>query len=81
MKIRVQFFGQLREVTGVVETEVEMPAGGHIADVIDVLQQKYPALRPYMPSTSFALNDEYVSREQPLRDGNVVGLLPPISGG
>ncbi len=81
MKIRVQFFGQLREVTGVVETEVKMPAGGHISELIDVLQQKYPALRPYMASTSFALNDEYVSREQPLQHGNVVCVLPPISGG
>jgi molybdopterin converting factor small subunit len=49
------------------------------------LAEKYPKLAPLVldeDNITFALNEEYVSTGvQKLKSGDVVALIPPISGG
>jgi len=51
-----------------------------------ILAQKYPKLAPMVldeESLTLALNEEYVPTGQvlPLKNGDTVALIPPISGG
>ncbi len=81
MKIQIKFFGQLRELTNTDETEIEMSEGSCIEDLSNLLKSKFPQIQQHLNSVSFALNNEYVKKNVPLKDGVEVGLLPPISGG
>jgi molybdopterin converting factor small subunit len=48
------------------------------------LAEKYPKLAPLVldeDNITFALNEEYVTGVQKLKSGDVVALIPPISGG
>ena len=57
-----------------------------IAALIDVLDRRIPGFRDQLDDSvfNFAVNDEmllYHARERALRDGDVVEIVPTISGG
>jgi molybdopterin converting factor small subunit len=57
-----------------------------IAQLIDVLDRRIPGFRDQLDDSvfNFAVNDEMLLhrvREHALRDGDVVELIPTISGG
>jgi molybdopterin converting factor small subunit len=49
-----------------------------------LLAERYPNLKDIVldeDNLTLALNEEYVSETQSLKEGDVVALIPPISGG
>jgi molybdopterin converting factor small subunit len=41
----------------------------------------YPAIHPYLAKSAFAVNEQYVSPDTELKDGDQLALIPPVSGG
>ena len=80
-KARVRLFARLSELAGARETEVELGEGLTVGDVFEALAREYPALAGLRGSVMYALNAEYVSPDQPVRAGDEVALIPPVSGG
>ena len=65
--------------------EVREPVAS-IAHLIDVLDRHIPGFREQLDDSvfNFAVNDEMLlhhARERPLKDGDVVEIIPTISGG
>ena len=81
IKVRVRFFAAPREALGLEETEVLLPDGATVTDLIARLTQEYPALRAYTRFISVAVNRAYVGMQTVLRDGDEVACLPPVGGG
>lgn len=81
MQIKVLLFGQLREVVGASEEEVELSEGACSADLLAHYQQRFPQIERLCPSIAMAVNQEYVASSAPLQPGDEVALLPPVSGG
>ena len=79
MRVRVLFFGVLREVMGEAEREMEVAAGAPVGDVVEVCRAG--AEGGIWVSIAVAVNQEYVGRERVLAEGDEVALLPPVSGG
>ena len=79
--IRVRFFAAPREAIGETEIEREIPAGTTVGELIQLLTQEYPALRPYTRFISVAVNRAYVGMQTELHDGDEVACLPPVGGG
>ena len=57
-----------------------------IADLVGVLDRRIPGLREQLEDSvfNFAVNDEMLlhrAREHPLHDGDIVEIIPTISGG
>jgi molybdopterin converting factor small subunit len=57
-----------------------------VAELIDVLDRRIPGFRDQLDDSvfNFAVNDEmllYRARDRALRDGDVVEVIPTISGG
>ena len=57
-----------------------------IADLVDVIERRMPGFREQLDDSvfNFAVNDEILlhhARERALRDGDVVEIIPTISGG
>ncbi|MCA1560963.1 MAG: MoaD/ThiS family protein [Acidobacteria bacterium] len=57
-----------------------------IAELVDVLDRRIPGFRDQLDDSvfNFAVNDEMLlhrAGEHPLRDGDVVEIIPTISGG
>jgi molybdopterin converting factor subunit 1 len=81
VRIRVLFFGILRELTGQRECDVELAEGVTAAGLFEHFAVQFPALEAARKSVTVARNQEFVDPEVRLADGDEVALLPPVSGG
>jgi MoaE-MoaD fusion protein len=76
MRVRVRLFAGLRERVGTGENEMELPDGSRASDVWELLQ-----IGPEPEGLAYAVNRQYVARDQPLADGDELAIIPPVSGG
>ncbi|MFV8829860.1 molybdopterin converting factor subunit 1 [Alkalihalobacterium sp. APHAB7] len=77
--MKVLLFAQLEEIVG--EREIEIKSEPiTVQQLKKVLLEKYPNLRS-LDSTIVAVNEEYVKNDTPLKENDVVALIPPVSGG
>ncbi|HSH39450.1 MAG TPA: MoaD/ThiS family protein [Chthoniobacterales bacterium] len=81
MTLRVQFFAHLRDVTGASESEVHVPEGASVADLVTVLYGQHPKLSDWDGSILFGVGVEFVERDYLLKEGDDVAIMPPVQGG
>lgn len=81
MKITVQVFGFLRSVVGQNELVLELPEGANVADALAQLYGRIPRLQDADKTVLAAVGVEFAKREDALRDGDVLSLMPPLQGG
>ena len=81
MKVGVLFFGMLKEVVGRSAEMVELPEGARVREVLLYYAREAPRFEAMVPSLAISVNQEYSGTDRALREGDEVGLLPPVSGG
>lgn len=81
MRVRVLFFGQLKDITGLSRDEVEVSEGARVEDLFDRYGRRFPKLVEFRPSIAASVNQEYAQWRAPLSSGDEVAFLPPVSGG
>src|SRR3972149_6705171 len=81
MKAKVRLFARLADLAGARETEVELGEGLSVAEAFGELCRRFPKMAGLAGSLMYAVNAEYVSPEHPLREGDELALIPPVSGG
>lgn len=81
MRIRVLFFGVLRDIVGLREDSLEVAEGGRVDTVFEYYAARFPRLRETSSSIVLALNQQFSQPSAPLADGDEVAFLPPVSGG
>jgi molybdopterin converting factor subunit 1 len=81
VRIRVLFFGVLRDVTGLREDSIDVPDGGRAASVFEHYSARFPRLREMSASIVLAVNQKFCGPSAPLSDGDELAFLPPVSGG
>jgi molybdopterin converting factor small subunit len=81
MKIHVQFFSQLRDLTGRSDMDLDVPAGATAADLLEILYTRKPALREWDKSILVAAGVEFVGRDYALRRDDRIAIMPPVQGG
>lgn len=82
----ILFFAAAREAAGTTSLTIDLPAvggtaGGTVGAALDAASASRPALAAVLPSCRTALDEEFAPLSAPLRDGSVVAVLPPVSGG
>ncbi len=60
---------------------LEVPPSATVDDAWRVLCERHRALAALGATLAFARNQRLVSRSETLVDGDVLALLPPVSGG
>jgi molybdopterin synthase catalytic subunit len=81
MKINVLLFGVLREIAGRSSETVELEEGARVRDVLAYYSRTVPRFEPMIPALAISVAQEYARPDRALREGDEVGLLPPVSGG
>ena len=81
MKVRVQFYSQLRDLAGTHEVTVDLPEGGTIADLLEKLYEDAPALRARDKSILVGAGVEFVDRHYQPKSGEEISVMPPAQGG
>lgn len=80
MRVQARFFAAYRELTGASKTEVRLPEGATVSDLIDALRERGP-YQALPPKPAVAVNLEYAHIGTGLRDGDEVAFIPPVAGG
>ena len=81
MKIRVEFYSQLRDLAGTSELNVDVPAEATVADLLEKIYEKAPALRSRDNSILVGAGVEFVDRNYKLKAGDEISIMPPVQGG
>jgi molybdopterin converting factor subunit 1 len=81
MRVRVLFFGQLKDITGVSQEEAELSEGARVEDLFERYGRRFPKLSEFRSSIAASVNQEYAQWRAPLSAGDEVAFLPPVSGG
>jgi MoaD family protein len=81
VKVRVQFFSRLRDLTGKAEIDLEIPEGSSAGDLLEKIYSNTPALREWDKSILVAAGVEFVGRDYLLKPGDEISIMPPVQGG
>ena len=81
MKIRLLFFATLKDRARMNRAELTLPDGATVSDLKTALATQLPDLSPALPTALVSRNHEFALADDPLADGDEVGLFPPVSGG
>ncbi|NOR29042.1 MAG: molybdopterin converting factor subunit 1 [Lutibacter sp.] len=80
MKIQVLFFGITTDLVGGNSTSFNLTEKTTIEELKAVLILKYSSLKN-IHEFAVAVNEEYATNEVILKEGDVVAIIPPVSGG
>lgn len=81
MRIKVLFFGVVRDIVGLREDRIEVPDGARLESIFDLYGDRFPRLRGISSNIVMALNQQFSDRAAAAQDGDEVAFLPPVSGG
>ncbi|WP_297455340.1 molybdopterin converting factor subunit 1 [Persephonella sp.] len=81
MRIKVLYFSSIKDKIGMSSENIEMAENSTVYDLIKLLSEKYPQIKDSLKNSMFAVNEEYASTEQELKEGDTVAIIPPVSGG
>jgi len=81
MRVRVLFFGQLKDIVGVAQEDAELSDGARVEDLFERYGRRFPKLAEFRASIAASVNQEYAGWREPLASGDEVAFLPPVSGG
>ena len=82
MRVRVLYFGVLKELVGRESRVMEVAEGLSVAALVEVHRAQGRLEKAAVwSSVAVAVNQGYARGGDVLRDGDEVALLPPVSGG
>jgi molybdopterin converting factor subunit 1 len=81
IRVKVLFFGRLKEVAGGAEESVELTPGSRIEELFATLVARRPEFASYRRSVVASRNQEFAAWATPLDSGDEIAFLPPVSGG
>jgi molybdopterin converting factor subunit 1 len=81
MRVRVLFFGRLKDIVGSAEEQAELSEGARVEDLFERYGRSFPELAKFRPSVVASVNQEFSEWRAPLASGDEVAFLPPVSGG
>ncbi len=81
VRVRVLFFGRLKEIVGHAEDSIELAHASTIEQLFTLYASRHPDLLKYLPSLVASRNQEFAPWDTLLHSGDEVAFLPPVSGG
>jgi molybdopterin converting factor subunit 1 len=81
MRVRVLFFGVLKDIVGRSEELLEIPPKATIGSIFALYSDRYETLSQRRPSILFARNREFATADTAISEDDEIAFLPPVSGG
>ena len=80
MNIKTLFFGITADLVQNSELQISVDENSSIVDFKLMLKDKFPQLEN-LNSYAIAVNEEYAEDHLTLKNGDIVAIIPPVSGG
>jgi sulfur-carrier protein len=81
--VQVLYFAALRDLARTGEERVRLPEppNAQVRGLLELLEASHEGLRGRLATVRVAVNEEFVEPTAALHEGDVVALIPPVSGG
>ena len=80
--VRILYFAGLRDAVGTSEELLALPPGvTTVAALADHLAARHQAFAQHRGHVRLARNEAFASGDEPIADGDVIALIPPVAGG
>lgn len=80
VRIKVRYFAQAREITGMKEEQFQLPGLPRVQEAVSKIVDTHPRLGE-IPTARVMVNGRMTDEDVELKDGDVLVLVPPIAGG
>lgn len=81
MRVKVLFFGRLKDIVGTAEDSPDLAGASRVQDIFDHYAARFPEFSQFRPSIAAAINQQYAEFSAPLHANDELAFLPPVSGG
>ena len=81
IRVKVLFFGRLKEILGRSEDSVDLANGAAIETLFASYAAENPRLAALRASVVASRNQEFAAWSTPLAADDEIAFLPPVSGG
>jgi len=75
---KLLFFAHLRDEAGHEAVEIDA-AGKTVAELKQMVAEKYGVQK--LDTSMTAINEEFASNEEVIKEGDTIAFIPPVSGG
>lgn len=80
-RIHVLFFASLKDRAGQAKVDLELPDYATVADLKELVIQRFPAVAPLIGHALVSVNQNYAYDRDLIPESAEVALFPPVSGG
>lgn len=81
MKVKVLYFSSIKDKLKKTEEEIDISKDMTLDKFLNLLSDKHPEIKESLSNVMLAVNEEYKSKDYTLKDGDVIAIIPPVSGG
>jgi molybdopterin synthase sulfur carrier subunit len=81
MRIKLLYFSSIKDKIKRNSEDLELDKAITIGELKGILKEKYKEIAEILDKSMFAVNENYVSEDYQLKDGDTVAVIPPVSGG
>jgi molybdopterin synthase sulfur carrier subunit len=79
MGLTVLYFAKARQIMGSSREAFDLYP--NVQELLDRIVQVHPSLASVLSTCAVAVNERYADRNQALKDGDTIAIIPPVSGG
>lgn len=79
--IKILFFAAAADAFGAAKLEMSPDESASVGELLDRLAVSYPASHDVLGRSAVAVNERYAQRSTPIRPGDTIAIIPPVSGG
>lgn len=77
----MKFFASARDVVGEKDLTIELDKESKVDDLMQHLYDEYPDLEERKEHLLVSINKDRTDKDEPLKDGDEVAIMPPVTGG
>ncbi|MBI1827115.1 MAG: MoaD/ThiS family protein [Planctomycetes bacterium] len=81
MTVTVLFLGPARKAMGRESMRIQLDEKASLITLKNELATTRPAQAPMLKTVRFAINEQFATDHSELHDGDIVAIIPPVSGG
>ncbi|MEM9804751.1 MAG: MoaD/ThiS family protein [Cyanobacteria bacterium P01_D01_bin.56] len=81
ISIRLKLFAAYQDALGKPDISLTLSEGTTVKELCDLICTQHPDLKKWQSLTRFGVNLQFVEANTPLKDGDEVVFIPPVSGG
>lgn len=81
MLVTVRYYAMLKEITGISKESFDLPDGCDGSHLLSCITDRHIGVSEYVPFLRLATDEEYIMSSTILKEGVVISVIPPVSGG